>query len=140
MRVDSSDEEIEIRVRLPEEDRVLSTLDTLKVRTPDGLIPLSNFITRTPVPKLAEISRVGQKRYLDIKADVATGLMKIVRAERVDGIEVLHTLGTARPAANDAEYNNEDGDGFKIIDRSPEGETLDPVSYTHLTLPTIYSV
>ncbi|MCW8843561.1 MAG: efflux RND transporter permease subunit, partial [Rhodobacteraceae bacterium] len=30
MRVDSSDEEIEIRVRLPESDRVLSTLDTLK--------------------------------------------------------------------------------------------------------------
>ncbi len=45
MRVDSSDEEIEIRVRLPESDRVLSTLDTLKVRTQDGLVPLSNFIT-----------------------------------------------------------------------------------------------
>ncbi len=125
MRVDSSDEEIEIRVRLPEEDRVLSTLDTLKVRTPDGLIPLSNFITRTPVPKLAEISRVGQKRYLDIKADVAPGLMKIVRAERVDGVEVLHTLGSARPAANDAEYNDADGKGYKIIDRTPEGETRD---------------
>ena len=39
MRVDSSDEEIEIRVRLPEEDRVLSTLSTLKVRTTDGLVP-----------------------------------------------------------------------------------------------------
>ncbi len=48
MRVDSSDEEIEIRVRLPEQDRVLSTLDSLKVRTNQGLIPLSNFITRTP--------------------------------------------------------------------------------------------
>ena len=36
MRVDSSDEEIEIRVRLPEEDRFLSTLDNLKVRTADG--------------------------------------------------------------------------------------------------------
>ncbi|NBQ28528.1 MAG: efflux RND transporter permease subunit, partial [Rhodobacteraceae bacterium] len=36
MRVDSSDEEVEIRVRLPKEYRVLSTLDTLKVRTRDG--------------------------------------------------------------------------------------------------------
>jgi multidrug efflux pump len=53
MRVDSSDEEIEIRVRLPEEDRFLSTLDTLKVRTRDGLVPLSNFVTRKPVEKLA---------------------------------------------------------------------------------------
>ncbi|HSF63963.1 MAG TPA: efflux RND transporter permease subunit [Paracoccaceae bacterium] len=74
MRVDSSDEEIEIRVRLPEGDRVLSTLDTLKVRTADGLVPLSNFITRTPVEKLGRIDRVDQKRHFDIKADVAPDL------------------------------------------------------------------
>ncbi|PRY75353.1 efflux RND transporter permease subunit [Marivita geojedonensis] len=78
MRVDSSDEEIEIRVRLPEEDRFLSTLDTLRVRTNDGLVPLSNFITRKPVAKLAEINRVDQKRYFDVKADVLPGLFKVV--------------------------------------------------------------
>ena len=72
MRVDSSDEEIEIRVRLPEQDRVLSTLDTLKVRTPNGLIPLSNFISRKPVAKLGQITRVDQKRYFDVKAGVHT--------------------------------------------------------------------
>jgi multidrug efflux pump len=76
MRVDSSDEEIEIRVRLPEEYRLLSTLDTLKVRTADGLVPLANFITRTPVPKLAQISRVDQKRYFDVKAALTDGLTK----------------------------------------------------------------
>ena len=75
MRVDSSDEEIEIRVRLPEEDRVLSTLDTLKVRTSDGLVPLSNFITREPVAQLAQINRIDQKRYFDVKADVAPDLL-----------------------------------------------------------------
>ncbi|WP_375172809.1 efflux RND transporter permease subunit [Pseudooceanicola sp.] len=75
MRVDSSDEEIEIRVRLPEEDRVLSTLDTLKVRTSDGLVPLSNFITREPVAKLAKIDRVDQKRFYDVKAGVYDGII-----------------------------------------------------------------
>ncbi len=75
MRVDSSDEEIDIRVRLPDEDRVLSTLDTLKVRTNDGLVPLSNFITREPVAQLSQINRVGQKRYYDLKADVAPDLL-----------------------------------------------------------------
>jgi len=74
MRVDSSDEEIEIRVRLPEEERVLSTLDNLKVRTPDGLIPLSNFISRKPVAKLGQIDRIAQTRFFDVKADVAPGL------------------------------------------------------------------
>ncbi|MGR3343935.1 MAG: efflux RND transporter permease subunit, partial [Paracoccaceae bacterium] len=74
MRIDSSDEEIEIRVRLPKKDRVLSTLDTLKVRTRDGLVPLSNFITREPVAKLGQIDRTDQKRYFDIKAAVSSGL------------------------------------------------------------------
>ncbi|PWR01453.1 acriflavine resistance protein B [Meridianimarinicoccus roseus] len=74
MRVDSSDEEIDIRVRLPAEDRLLSTLETLRVRTAEGLIPLANFITITPVRKLAEINRIDQKRYYDVKADVTAGL------------------------------------------------------------------
>ena len=74
MRVDSSDEEIDIRVRLPKKDRLLSTIDSLKVRTPSGLIPLSNFISRTPVKKLAQINRVGGERYFDIKADVEPNL------------------------------------------------------------------
>ncbi|MEM8732097.1 MAG: efflux RND transporter permease subunit [Pseudomonadota bacterium] len=88
MRVDSSDEEIEIRVRLPREDRVLSTLDSLKVRTEEGLVPLSNFITRQPVPKLATITRVDQQRFYDVKADVAPGLAKIV-LDGPDGEERL---------------------------------------------------
>jgi multidrug efflux pump len=74
-------EEIDIRVRLPEKDRVLSTLDTLKVRTSGGLVPLSNFVTRKPVQKLAQIDRVDQTRYFDVKAGFATGLMSLTNAE-----------------------------------------------------------
>ena len=125
MRVDSSDEEIEIRVRLPEEDRVLSTLDTLKVRTSDGLIPLSNFITRTPVPKLAEINRIDQKRYLDVKADVAPGLMKVVRITRVDGADVSTTLATLRPAGNDADVRAPDGTAYKITQQTDAATDVD---------------
>ncbi len=73
MRVPTSDEEIDIRVRFPEEARVLSTLDTLRVRTADGLIPLSNFVTRTPVPQLSQIDRYQQHRYFTVGADVAPG-------------------------------------------------------------------
>ena len=98
MRVDSSDEEIEIRVRLPEQDRVLSTLDTLKVRTRDGLVPLSNFITRTPVQKLGRIDRVDQKRYYDIKADVTLGFVQI-KEQMADGTTAV--LGTAKTRDKD---------------------------------------
>ncbi|MEQ9694096.1 efflux RND transporter permease subunit [Shimia sp. SDUM112013] len=103
MRVDTSDEEIEIRVRLPDEDRVLSTLDTLKVRTADGLVPLSNFITRKPVEKLAEINRVDQKRYFDVKADVASGLTVLRNAETGE-TEVIETAQWDADSALQADY------------------------------------
>ncbi|NOR31677.1 MAG: AcrB/AcrD/AcrF family protein [Sulfitobacter sp.] len=125
MRVDTSDEEIEIRVRLPENDRVLSTLDTLKVRTIDGLVPLSNFITRMPVPKLAEINRVEQKRYLDIKAGVSVGLAKLVKTDVIDGEETDITLATMRPAASDADITALDGTGYKITDRTVAAADID---------------
>ncbi|PID37152.1 MAG: acriflavine resistance protein B [Rhodobacterales bacterium] len=81
MRVESSDEEIEIRVRLPKEDRVLSTLDSLKLRTPQGLVPLSNFVSRKAVPTLAQISRIDQKRVFNIKAAVEDDLVRLTDAD-----------------------------------------------------------
>ena len=95
MRVDTSDEEIEIRVRLPESDRVLSTLDSLRVRTTAGLVPLSNFITRTPVAKLAQIDRVDQKRYFDVKAGVENGLTQMTDTETGMHLAVLEETETA---------------------------------------------
>ncbi|MEM6940759.1 MAG: efflux RND transporter permease subunit [Pseudomonadota bacterium] len=125
MRVPTSDEEIEIRVRLPEEDRVLSTLDTLKVRTRDGLVPLSNFITRTPVPKLAQIDRVDQKRFLDIKADVTPGLVKAVAVDRnaPDGLGAI--LATLRPVGDGGDLMGSDGQALKVTDRTAAGRGID---------------
>jgi multidrug efflux pump len=94
MRVPSSDDEIEIRVRFPEEARVLSTLDTLRTRTREGLVPLSNFVTYTPAPQLAEISRVDQSRVFEVKADVASSLFRI---DDEDGV----TLGFLRDTADE---------------------------------------
>jgi multidrug efflux pump len=116
MRVPSSDEEIEIRVRLPEEDRYLSTLDTLRVRTPDGLVPLSNFITRKPVAKLAEINRVDQKRYFDVKADVFVGLSKVVVAGS-DGSDT--TLGLVE-ASDDGQIRGPNDTQYSVFDTGSE--------------------
>ncbi len=86
MRVDTSDEEIDIRVRLPQADRLLATLDDLRVQTPAGLVPLSNFITREPVARRGQIDRVDRQRYFDVKADVAPGQARLVNSagETVD--------------------------------------------------------
>ncbi|NKB27186.1 MAG: AcrB/AcrD/AcrF family protein [Rhodobacteraceae bacterium] len=125
MRVPSSDEEIEIRVRLPESDRVLSTLDTLKIRTRDGLIPLSNFTTRQPVAKLGQIDRVDQLRYFDVKADVAPGLVKLTGADDT-------VLGTAKVLEDGA--GSEGGDVFEFSGKRYELWSLEPtVSRSDLT-------
>ncbi|KMK66782.1 efflux RND transporter permease subunit [Puniceibacterium sp. IMCC21224] len=124
MRVDSSDEEIDIRVRLPEEDRVLSTLDTLKVRTASGLVPLSNFVTRKPVAKLAEINRIGQKRFFDVKADVAPNLVKLVgdNPEPLATVLILSEDVAAKPGSN--ELSASDGTRYQIVSLE-DGETAD---------------
>lgn len=99
MRVPTSDEEIEIRVRFPEEARVLSTLDTLRVRTQDGLVPLSNFVSYTATPQLAEINRVDQRRIFEVKADTLAGLSRV---DDADGNAVAMLLDTAEPTVTGA--------------------------------------
>ncbi|MBY6081592.1 efflux RND transporter permease subunit [Ruegeria arenilitoris] len=121
MRPESVDEEIEIRVRLPDQDRVLSTLDTLKVRTPDGLVPLSNFITRKPVAKLAEINRVDQERYYDVKADVESGLSKVV-IDTPDGEQRLAVVRevTEGSEPEGATINGADGTAYTLVQLTGE--------------------
>ncbi|HHB80397.1 MAG TPA: efflux RND transporter permease subunit, partial [Aliiroseovarius sp.] len=99
MRVDTSDEEIEIRVRLPYQDRVLATLDSMKIRTSAGLVPMSNFVTRKPVPTLAQINRVDQARYFDVKAGVAADLVRLVNNS--SGEERIVSKGEADEITND---------------------------------------
>ena len=121
MRVDSSDEEIEIRVRLPEEDRVLSTLDSLKLRTSEGLVPLSNFVTRKPVAKLAQINRTDQTRYFDVKAGVASGLMKLTMEFNEGEGPKSETLAIARATDSEAQSGDltaRDGTYFEIVELS----------------------
>ena len=83
MRPDGADDEIEIRVRYPEQDRLISTLDTMRVRTIAGLVPLSNFVTREAKHKLGEITRFDGTRFFDVKADVAPGANANAKVEEL---------------------------------------------------------
>ncbi|MDY6962590.1 MAG: efflux RND transporter permease subunit, partial [Pseudomonadota bacterium] len=56
-RPDDGGDELDIRVRLPEDERTFDALDSLRIVTAQGLVPVSNFIERTAVPKVANISR-----------------------------------------------------------------------------------
>ena len=128
MRVESSDEEIDIRVRLPESDRVLSTLDTLKLRTADGLVPLANFVTRTPVAQLAEINRIDQTRYFDVKADVLPGLSKLVADQQSPAQAIVRALeADAVPDAGTPVLTTPRGTRYALVNLS-EGQDLATVT------------
>ncbi len=123
MRVDTSDEEIDIRVRFPEDDRLLSTLDSLKLRTADGLVPLSNFVTRTPVRKLGEINRVDQARYFDVKAGVAEGLSIV--SQNGSQVGVVRAVDTE--AGETAQVTGPNGTGYRIVTTDDRPALIDAV-------------
>jgi multidrug efflux pump len=56
-RPDDADGEIEIRLRYPEQDRQLATIDDLKVNTPNGPVSISNFSQRVAKPRVDAIQR-----------------------------------------------------------------------------------
>ncbi|MEM8836878.1 MAG: efflux RND transporter permease subunit [Pseudomonadota bacterium] len=74
-RPDDSDDEVEIRVRLPEDQRTLSKLDELRLRTENGLVPLSNFVTMEVKPKVSSITRRDGLYAMDVKANLKPGAL-----------------------------------------------------------------
>jgi multidrug efflux pump len=75
-RPDDADEEIDIRVRFPEEDRSILALERIGVSTPGGSVPLSNFVTREARPQVDRVVRRDGRRIIEVKANANT---------RVDG-------------------------------------------------------
>jgi multidrug efflux pump len=74
-RPDDSDDEIDIRVRYPENSRSLAQIDELRIPTDQGLVPISTFIERMPAQKVGTIRRTDMRRTLAIDADVAAGVL-----------------------------------------------------------------
>ena len=68
-RPDDSRDEVDIRVRFPDNFRVLDQLDNLRVQTQMGLVPISNFVTREARPQVSSIERINGFRRIVIKAN-----------------------------------------------------------------------
>ncbi|MEO9296758.1 efflux RND transporter permease subunit [Devosia alba] len=70
---DGGDDELDIRVRLPKSERTFDALDSLRIVTAQGLVPVSNFITRTAVPKVANITRRNGVYAMTVAANLEEG-------------------------------------------------------------------
>jgi multidrug efflux pump len=74
-RPDDTDDEVEIRVRFPHNDRNIDELDRLRVPTESGAVPIGNFVERIAVPRVGTIDRADSRRVLKVEADVPEGVL-----------------------------------------------------------------
>jgi len=70
-RPDDAEDEVDIRVRYPYEFRNVAQIDQLRIRTNSGLVPMSNFVTRSPQQQVSTIERIDGHRRYEIKANTA---------------------------------------------------------------------
>ena len=74
-RPDDAEDEVEIRVRFPEEDRGINQLDLLRVNTINGPVPVSSFVKREARPKVDSVQRRDGVQVLSVAADVEPGVL-----------------------------------------------------------------
>ncbi len=83
-RPDDALEEVDIRVRVPAAFRSVEALDRLRIATTDGQVPVSNFVTRRPAPRVASINRQDGLRTITLRANAVEqglGAQKVAEAK-----------------------------------------------------------
>lgn len=78
-----SDEEVDIRIRLPETSRDIRALDQLRIQTAAGSIPLAAVVERTARPREDSIMRRNQAAVYEVKANTADGYAPNVQVEEL---------------------------------------------------------
>jgi multidrug efflux pump len=74
-RPDDAENEVDIRVRYPVEERNIETLDVLTVTTAHGAVPLSNFVKRVAKPRVNKLQRMNGSGVVSVYANAALGVL-----------------------------------------------------------------
>ena len=74
-RPDDADQEVEIRLRYPEQDRQLLSLDDLRVNTINGPVPISSFSKRVAKPRIDSIQRIQMRETTFVLANTEEGYL-----------------------------------------------------------------
>lgn len=73
-RPDDAEDELDIRVRFPADERNISTFDRLKITTANGSVPASYFVQRVAAPQVVSINRRDGQRVVVIQANAKEGV------------------------------------------------------------------
>jgi len=74
-RPNDSDEEVEIRVRFPDNYRNLEQMSDLMITSPVGLVPMGLMVEQRPGPKVTDLDRVDGRRVMTLSAGLEPGLL-----------------------------------------------------------------
>ena len=103
-----ADDAVDIRLRLPEDRRTLSTLDELRIETARGSVPISNFITRKPEPRTGILNRIDGERTVVVQANVASGFqVSAVQAEVAQAMAAMELGNVAWKLAGSSQESDE---------------------------------
>jgi multidrug efflux pump len=83
-RPDDSEEEVDIRVRYPMEYRGINQLDSLRISTVNGPVPISSFVTREAKQKVSSIQRVDGNRVVYVRANPAPGIIADNKLQEIE--------------------------------------------------------
>lgn len=83
-RPDDSQDEVDIRVRLPKDQRSIGQIDQLRIQTSSGQVPLSNLVTRKARPKVSSITRQNGQFAMSVKANVVEGVIPDNKVRELD--------------------------------------------------------
>ena len=81
---DDNDEQVDILVRFPEEHRDIGRFDELRVKTANGLVPITNFARIVPIHKQDTIHRIDGHRILTVKADMSDGYNLSIELPKIE--------------------------------------------------------
>ena len=83
-RPNDSEEEVDIRIRYPAEYRGIEQMDTIRIATANGPVPISSFVTRVAKPAVSSIQRVDGARVVYVRANPAPGIVASNKLTEID--------------------------------------------------------
>jgi len=114
-RPDYTDEEVDISLRYPAENRTIDQFDGINLSTSSGLTPISNFMQRNAVQQVNNLVRIDGKRRYRLLANVTEDVNKMAKIEQLGALlkEEQWTDGIEMKFRGDFEKMGETG-GFLV--------------------------
>lgn len=82
-RPNDTDKSVDLILRFPEDKRTLDDIEELRINTQVGSVPIGNFVTRTPSPRVGQLNRVAGNRVITLSSNVAEGVQSAVVQQKV---------------------------------------------------------